>query len=98
MTNATMKHSYRPVRSPLLGIAAVVAAAMTMGIAVLMPMRHVPVQPGAVAITAVPAQSADINAPAQVVTLPAVEITASRPTNSAANSRWSVPAVFKHKS
>lgn len=98
MTNATMKRSYRPDRSPLLGIAAAVAAAMTIGIAVLMPMRHVPAKLGVVANTAVPAQSADINAPAQVVTLPAIEITASRPTKSAANARWNVPAVFKQKS
>ena len=98
MTNATMKRSYRPSRSPLLGVAAVVATAMTMGVAVLMPMHHVPAQSGVVANTAVTAQTADATAPAQVVTLPAVEITASRPTKSAANNRWSVPAVFKQKS
>jgi hypothetical protein len=98
MTNATMKRSYRTSRSPLWGIAAVVATAMTMGIAVLMPMRHVPAQSGVVVSAAVPAQSEGANAPAQVVTLPPIEITASRPTKSAANSWWNVPAVFKQKS
>ena len=98
MTNATMKRSYRTRRSPLLGLAAVVATAMTMGVAVLMPMHHVPGPSGVVANSAVPARTADAMAPAQVVTLPAIEITASRPTKSAANSRWNVPAVFKQKS
>jgi len=98
MTNATMNRRYRTSRSPLLGMAAVAATAMTMGVAVLMPMHHVPAQSGVVANRAVPAQTADAKAPVQVVTLPAVEITASRPTKSAANSRWNVPAVFKQKS
>jgi hypothetical protein len=96
MTHATIHRSFNPERSPWLGAAAVVATAATIGIAVLLPAHSVrkefPV--AAAAVT----QPADVltPAPAQLVTLPAVEVVGTRQTKSAAN-RWTVPAVFKQK-
>jgi hypothetical protein len=91
MTNATMKHEFNPGRSPLLGLAAVVAAALTLGTAVLLPARHAPVAP----VGAVPRVEAP--APVQVVNLPAVEVVGTRPTKAAENAKWTVPAALKGK-
>ena len=43
--NATIKREFNPGRSPLLGIAAVIATALTMGAAVLLPAQHAPPAP-----------------------------------------------------
>lgn len=94
MTNATMNRSFNPRRSPLFGVAAVVATAVTMGIAVLLPAHPAPTEVPVAAAAAT--QAVDVLAPAQLVTLPAVEVVGTRQTKSAAN-RWNVPAVFKQK-
>lgn len=93
MTNATMNRNYDPGRSPLFGIAAVVATAVTLGVAVLLPAHFTPDAPVAAAT-----QSTDAQAPAQLVTLPTVDVVGTRQSKSAANNRWNVPAVFKQKS
>ncbi len=98
MTNATMNREFNPSRSPLFGIAAVVATAVTMGIAVLLPMHAKPSEPPKVANAAADVQRVDAQAPAQVVTLPVVEVTATRPTRSAANLGGNVTAVYRQKS
>ena len=95
MTNATIHRSFNPGRSPLFGVAAVVATAATIGIAVLLPSHYAPTRVP-VATVAVAPQAADAQAPVQLVTLPAVEIVGVRETKSAAN-RWTVPAVLKQK-
>jgi hypothetical protein len=91
MTNATMHRNFNPGRSPLLGVAAVVATAVTLGIAVLLPATHTPVEPSVTT-------AADVQARNQIVTLPAVEVTATRATKSAAGNQWIVPAALKQKS
>jgi hypothetical protein len=94
MTNDTMHRSFNPGRSPLFGIAAVVATAATIGIAVLLPAHSVRTE--VPVATAGATQPADVLSPAQLVTLPAVDVVGTRQTKSAA-SRWAVPAVFKEK-
>jgi hypothetical protein len=89
MTNATIHRQYQPGRSPLLGLAAVVATAATLGAAVLLPAQHVPPAP----LAAV--QPAAAQAPTQVVTLPPVEVVGTRATKAAANNRWALPVLFR---
>ena len=91
MTNATIKREFNPGRSPLLGIAAVIATALTMGAAVLLPAQHAPPAPFAAV------QPDEQLAPTQVVNLPAVDVVGTRPTKSADNNRGNVPVVFKEK-
>jgi hypothetical protein len=86
-----MHRNFNPGRSPLLGVAAVVATAVTLGIAVLLPASHTPVEPSFTT-------AADVQARNQIVTLPAVEVTATRAIKSAAGSQWIVPAALKQKS
>jgi hypothetical protein len=89
MNDATMHRQFNPGRSPLLGLAAILATAATLGIAVLLPAQHVPPAP----LAAV--QPAATQAPTQVVTLPAVEVIGTRATKAARNDRWNVPAAFR---
>ena len=101
MTYATMNRNFNQDRSPLLGIAAVVAAAVTMSIAVLLPSQLAPVaRTHAPTVAAAPmaAPTIAVEAPLEVVTLPPIEVTVTRPTKAAANRPWSVPAVYKQKS
>ena len=93
MTNATMNSNYNHGRSPLFGVAAVVATAVTLGIAVLLPAKLAPTEP---LVAAAPLQSADTSA--QIVTLPAIEVVGVREAKTAAHDAWVVPATFKHKS
>ena len=65
MTNATTHRQYHPERPPLLGLAAIVATAATLGVAVLLPAQHAPYAPIAAA------QPVAAQAPTQIVTLPA---------------------------
>ncbi len=65
MTNATTHRQYNPGRSPLLGLAAIVATAATLGAAVLLPAQYEPYAPIAAA------QPVAAPAPTQVVTLAA---------------------------
>ena len=103
MTDATTHPEFNPGRSPLFAVAAVFATALTIGVAVLLPGQSATTAPGVAGIAAAqPAYDAirPVAAPVvevQVVTLPPVEVVGTRPTKSAAN-RWSVPAVYKHKS
>jgi hypothetical protein len=89
MTNATTHRQYNPGRPPLLGLAAIVATAATLGAAVLLPAQYEPYAPIAAA------QPVAAPAPTQVVTLPPVEVVGTRATNAARNDRWNVPAVFR---
>jgi hypothetical protein len=92
MTNATMNRNFDRSRSPLFGVAAVVATAVTLGIAVLLPANLTPAEP---LFAAAPvAQPADT----QLVTLPAIEVVGVRSEKTAAQRAWVMPAVFKHKS
>jgi ABC-type transport system involved in cytochrome c biogenesis permease subunit len=88
MTNATIHRQYQPGRSPLLGLAAVVATAATLGVAVLLPAQSAPYAPITVAQ---PAAESTI----QVVTLPPVEVVGTRTTKSARNERWALPVLFR---
>ena len=94
MTNATMHRSFDPGRSPLFGVAAVFATAATIGIAVLLPLQATPTMAPVAAIPVT--RAVDVQAPVQLVTLPAVDVVGKRESKSAA-SRWTVPAAFKHK-
>ena len=96
MTNATMNRSYNPVTSPLFGIAAAVAAALTIGTAVLLPAKLAPQNTPLAAAAAT--QRTDAQAPAQLVVLPTVDVVGTRNTKSAANGSYAIPAVFKQKS
>src|SRR5450432_917258 len=103
MTNATMKREYNPGRSPLFGVAAVLATAVTLGTAVLLP-TNVPTHaaPAKMPVTlAVSTPRADVQAPAQAVTqvvsLPAVEVVGTRPAKVVASNRRTVPVTFKQK-
>ena len=89
MTNATIHRQFNPKRSPLLGLAAIVATAATLGLAVLLPAQSAPEAPTA-AVLPVAAEAST-----QVVTLPAVEVVGTRATKSARNDKWNVPAVFR---
>jgi hypothetical protein len=89
MTNVTMHRQYNPGRPPLLGLAAIVATAATLGAAVLLPAQHAPYAPVVVA------QPVAAQAPTQVVTLPSVEVIGTRSTKAARSDRWNVPAVFR---
>ena len=89
MTNATMHRQYNPGRPPLLGLAAIVATAVTLGVAVLLPAQHVTYAPIAAA------QPVAAPAPTQIVTLPPVEVIGTRATKAARNDRWNVPAMFR---
>jgi hypothetical protein len=95
MTYATMNRDFNPGRSPLVGVAAVVAAAVTMGLAVLLPAKLAPTQAPEMAATVTNAPQVAIEAPVEVVTLPAVEVTAARPVKAAAIPRYNVPAIYK---
>jgi hypothetical protein len=88
MTNATIHRQYQPGRSPLLGLAAVVATAVTFGVAVLLPAQSAGEAPIAVA------QPAAAQATLQAVTLPPIEVVGTRATKSAANNRWALPVLF----
>ena len=104
MTYATMNRNFNQDRSPLLGIAAVVAAAVTLSIAVLLPAQLAPTavrgyaQAAAATPAATPIPTFAVEAPVDVVTLPPIEVTATRPTKAAAIRPWNVPAVYKQKS
>ena len=89
MTNATIHRQYQPGRSPLLGLAAAVATAATLGVAVLLPAQSAPYAPIAVA------QPAAAQATIQVVTLPPVEVVGTRETKSARTDRWAHPVLFR---
>ena len=89
MTNATIHRQYQPGRSPLLGLAAVVATAATLGVAVLLPAQSAPYAPITVA------QPAAAEATIQVVTLPPVEVVGTRETKSARTDRWAHPVLFR---
>jgi hypothetical protein len=95
MTNATMNRDYKPARSPLFGIFAVVATAVTMGVAVLLPASLTPGEQ--VAATAAAPQRSNMQAAARFVTLPAVEVVGTRQTKSASGRSLAVPVVFKQK-
>jgi hypothetical protein len=100
MTYATMNRNFNPERSPLVGLAAVAAAAVTLGLAVLLPTQLAPTQARAYAPTVASAPAAvpmvTLEAPVQIVRLPSVDVTATRTTKAAA-SRYNVPAVYKQK-
>jgi hypothetical protein len=89
MNDATMQSQYNPGRSPLLGLAAIVATAATLGIAVLLPAQHLSEARVAAA------RPADAQSTIQVVVLPAVEVVGTRETQSAENNRGTLPVVFK---
>jgi hypothetical protein len=89
MTNATTHRQFNPGRPPLLGLAAILATAATLGAAVLLPAQHVPYASIA-AIQPVAAQ-----APTQIVTLPPVEVIGTRTTKAARNERWAHPVLFR---
>ena len=89
MTNATIHRQYQPGRSPLLGLAAVVATAATLGVAVLLPAQSAPYAPIAVA------QPAAAQATIQVVTLPPVEVVGTRASKAARSERWALPVLFR---
>jgi len=89
MTNTTTHRQYHPERPPLLGFAAIVATAATLGVAVLLPAQHAPY---ALVATAQPVAA---QAPTQIVTLPPVEVIGTRSTTAARNERWNLPATFK---
>ena len=89
MTNATIHRQYQPGRSPLLGLAAAVATAATLGVAVLLPAQSAPYAPITVA------QPAAAEATIQVVTLPPVEVVGTRTTKAAGNDRWALPVLFR---
>jgi len=96
MIHATIHRRFNPGRSPLFGVAAVVATAATIGIAVLLPAHFTPTRASVAAVAAAP-QSAEVQGPVLLVRLPAVEITGQREARSAAN-RWTAPAVSREKS
>ena len=89
MNDATMHRQYNPGRSPLLGLAAILATAATLGATVLLPAQHVPPTP------LVAVQPAVAQATTQVVTLPPIKVIGTRETKSAANNRWALPALFR---
>ena len=89
MNDAAIHRQFNPRRSPLLGVAAILATAATLGVAVLLPAQFAPNAPIAAA------QPVAVQAPTQVVTLPAVEVVGTRATKSAANNRWTLPAMFR---
>jgi hypothetical protein len=89
MNDATMHRQFNPERSPLLGLAAILATAATLGVAVVLPAQLVPTAP----LAAV--QPAAAQAPTQVVTLPAVEVVGTRATKSAGTDRWALPVLFR---
>jgi hypothetical protein len=89
MNDATIHRQFNPGRSPLLGLAAVVATMATLGAAVLLPASYAP------EATIASTRPAGAQAPTQVVTLPAVEVVGTRASQSARNEWWNVPAVFR---
>ena len=89
MNDTTIHRQFNPERPPLLGLAAIVATAATLGVAVLLPAHY------ARNAAIVPAQPVYLQAPTQVVRLPAVEVVGARATKSARNDRWSLPAIFR---
>ena len=90
MTNATMNREFNPGRSPLLGLVAVAAAALTMGAMVLLPAQHTRSE-----VTVAAAPRVEVSAPVQVVTLPTVEVVGVQTTKTAAKKRWALPTAFK---
>ncbi|MEO8344761.1 MAG: hypothetical protein ABI607_03615 [Betaproteobacteria bacterium] len=100
MTNATLNSQtspgmpirgrFNPGHSPLLGIVAIAAAALTMGATILLPAQQAPSK----ALVAATAQKRDAQVSTQVVSLPAIEVVGTRATKSA-DSRWTLPAIFK---
>ena len=90
MTNATMNREFDPGRSPLLGIVAIAAAVLTLWSMVLLPAQRTPSDVRMAATPRVNAETA-----MQIVRLPAVEVVGTRTTNTAASSRWTLPAVFR---
>jgi hypothetical protein len=98
MTNATMNRDFNPGRPPLAGIFAVVAAAVTMSLAVLLPAQLEPTHARVRTPAASAAPMVAAEAPAQIVTLPSVNVTAARPAKAAANNHWNVPAVHRQAS
>ena len=89
MNDATMHRQFNPERSPLLGLAALLATAATLGATVLLPAEYVP--EGLASGT----QTAAVQPMIQVVTLPPVEVVGTRETKSAANGRWTLPVLFR---
>jgi len=96
MNDATMNRKYSPGGSPLLGIAAVAATAVTIGVAVLLPATFT--SPAPVPAAIVEAQPMDAQSAVRVVTLPTVEVVGTRPAKTANNHPWNMPAVLKQKS
>jgi hypothetical protein len=96
MSNTTMNRKYSPGGSPLLGIAAVAATALTIGVAVLLPAKFD--ASGPVPAATAQAQRMDAQSPVRVVTLPAVEVVATRPAKTASIHPWNLPVVLKQKS
>jgi hypothetical protein len=98
MTNATMHREFNPARSPFLGVAAVFATALTIGVAILLPTISAPREVQVIRVAAAPiVQPTATPAVAQVVILPAVDVVGTRPIRAAANNRYNVPAVLKQK-
>jgi hypothetical protein len=89
MNDATMHRQFNPGRSPLLGLAAILATAATLGATILLPAEYMPEGPAA------GTQAAAAYATIQVVTLPPVEVVGIRETKSAANGRWTLPVLFR---
>ena len=90
----TMNRNYNPGRSPLLGIAAVVATAVTLGLAVLLPANLAPHE-STLAATTQP-QRADAQLSVRVVMLPAIEVVATRPAKTA-RIQPVLPAAYKRE-
>jgi len=89
MNDAAIHRQYHPERSPMLGLAALVATAATLGLAVLLPAHYA--RNAAIA----PAQPGYVQAPMQIVTLPAVEVVGTRQTQAAQNSPGTPPVAVK---
>jgi hypothetical protein len=89
MNDATMHRQFNPGRSPLLGFAAILATAATLGATILLPAEYVPEGPAA------GTQTAAAQATIQVVTLPPVEVVGTRTTKAARNDRWAFPVLFR---
>ena len=89
MNDTTIHRQFNPERPPLLGLAAIVATAATLGVAVLLPAHSA--RNAAIA----PAQPVYVQAPTQIITLPAVEVVGARETQSAQNGPGTPPVAFK---
>ncbi len=91
MTHATMSREFNPGRSPLLGLVAVIAAALTMGATVLLPAAKAPSNVP-VAVSAVSAAAPETT---QIVKLPAVEVVGTLRDQGRRQEPLTLPASFK---